>query len=401
MVINTSRYNMGGHTQFSAGKAMKVSRPSLVVQNGKARLVSRIRCGNDLRELWYEVPETYADWFAADRCDGFVVGLLLQAMGRGEDMVVDGPVSSHLWHSLSHFYIPMLKQAFPSLHPIKILPESLTTEPAGGRGVATGFSGGIDSFTAVIQHLVRETCPDHRVTHFLFHNSGGHGHGGPEDDCRLFWKRFERVRPFAAEVGIPMIAVDSNIGRVFPVHYGKVHSALNASVPLVLQQQFRRYYYASGQKYADCRVVPGKAIARLDPLALHLLSTESFTCVSTGCQWSRVEKIRLVSTFEPSYRYLNVCISATPNGANCLDCRKCRRTLLTLDLLGCAHLYGKVFDLERYRSIRARCVCKVLLHHKRPYDAEVIELLTTNSGPLWRAAGAVRAGMKRLAVWRN
>ena len=239
-------------------------------------------------------------------------------MERNENIVTEAPMSSRLWHGLSQFYIPMMTQAFPNLHPIKIIPASLTNEVKPARGVATGFSGGIDSFAAVIQHFARETSEDHRITHFLFHNVGSHGEKDVNGARTLFHQRYERVRPFAQEIGIPTIPVDSNLAYVFPMDYVKTYSAVNPAVLLVLQKNFHRYYYASGYKYADCRVAPVKDIAYLDPLAVHLLSTESLDCVSTGCQMSRVEKTKLVATYEPSFRYLSVCVDPTARGAELL-----------------------------------------------------------------------------------
>ena len=237
--------------------------PRIVQHDDQCRLVVKITCGDGQRELWYSLPTARVDWFSSDRCDGFVVGLLLQAMERNEDIVTKSPMSSRLWHNLTQFYIPMMTQAFPNLHPIKIIPASLTNDVKPARGVATGFSGGIDSFAAVVQHFVREISEDHRVTHFLFHNVGSHAHGSAEGDRRFFRQRYETVLPFAQEVGITTVPVDSNLGHVFPMNYVKTYSAVNPSVLLVLQNKFHRYYYASGYKYADCRVAPVKDIAYL------------------------------------------------------------------------------------------------------------------------------------------
>ena len=275
---------------------MRISGCVLKTDAASARLSAKITCADGQpRELWFSLPAAHADWFATDRCDGFVVGLLLQAMERNENIVTEAPMSSRLWHSLSQFYIPMMTQAFPNLHRIEILPAALTTEVKPAGGVATGFSGGIDSFAAVVRHFAQEKSPEHRVTHFLFHNVGSHGTGNAEADRRLFRQRYATVQPFAKEAGIPAVPVDSNLGHVFPMDYVKTYSAVNPAVLLVLQNKFRRYYYASGYKYADCRIAPVKDIAYLDPMAVHLLSTESLDCVATGGEMSRVEKTAFVA----------------------------------------------------------------------------------------------------------
>lgn len=364
---------------------MHIGSCMLETSTDSARLSAAITCSDGQpRALWYSIPAAYASWFAADRCDGFVVGLLLQAMERNENIVTDAPMSSRLWHSLSQFYIPMMTQAFPNLHRIEIRPAALTTEIKTADGVATGFSGGIDSFAAVVRHFAQEKSPEHRVTHFLFHNVGSHGTGNADASRRLFRQRFESVQPFAKEVGIPTVPVDSNLGYIFPMDYVKTYSAINPAVLLVLQNKFRRYYYASGYKYADCRVAPVKDIAYLDPMALHLLSTESLDCLSTGGEMSRVEKTKLVATYEPSHRYLNVCVDAAFEGRNCSVCFKCRRTMLTLELLGLDQHYRQVFDFEKFAKVRRRYLKEIVLHYPHSFEQEIAETFYGPRSCWWR-----------------
>ena len=172
----------------------------------------------------------------------------------------------------------------------------LARRETSAQGVATGFSGGIDSFAAIIQHFVRETSPAFRVSHLFFHNVGAHGNNVGSRGRRtqtlrtLFRQRLERVRPFARSSGSPLSCVDSNISEVVPIDFLRMHHALNAAVPLVLQNQFQRYFYASTYRHADCGVASCDDIARLDPFAFHLFSTETLDCVSSGCHLSRVEK---------------------------------------------------------------------------------------------------------------
>lgn len=358
--------------------------PLVQITDGEAVLSSKIICDDKPCELWFSLSEKYAHWFAADRSDGFVVALLLQAMERGENIVTDAPMSSRLWHSLTNFYIPMMAGAFANLHSIHIQPASLVEESVGGRAVVTGFSGGVDSFAAVVQHWQREESPSHKVSHFLFHNVGSHSTGNHDAARRLFYQRFETLKPFLIEAGIPFVPVDSNCSEVFPIDFIRMHPALNASIPLILQNHFKRYFYASTYKYADCGVTRSDDIARFDPLAFHLFSTEGLDCVSTGCQLSRVEKTKLVADFEPSYRYLNVCVDPAYEGRNCSVCFKCCRTLLTLELLGKVHLYEKIFDLQRFRSVRSRYIRdSVMTAYRGSFEAEIADLAREVSNEPW------------------
>lgn len=365
---------------------MEIGELRIECSDNLTKIIALLRSGAEDLEVYFTLPSDYTHWFSTDRCDGFVVGLLFQAMARREDIRTELPMSSRLYHSLQEFFIPMMAQAFPDLHPIRILPASLVGYPSPARGVATGFSGGIDSFATVVQHLAREDSPSHKVSHFLFHNAGSHSTGDHEAARRLFWQRFETLKPFTDQVGIPFVAVDSNISEVFPIDFIGMHSALNASIPLILQNQFQRYYYASTYKYADCGVNRTDDIARFDPLAFHLFSTEGLDCVSTGSQMSRVEKTLLVSEYEPSKKFLNVCVDPAFEGKNCSVCFKCCRTLMTLELLGKAEAYRGVFDLEKFRAIKNDYLLRLLRYKRGSFESEIAELYReVGAGPMVRA----------------
>jgi len=369
---------------------MKISLPKMSVANQIARLSAKITCAGEQKELWYSLPAEHASWFLADRCDGFVIGLLLQAMTRKEDIELEGPISSRLHHNLQNFLIPMMAQAFPNFYKINIIPKSLTNERGAGQGVCTGFSGGVDSFATFKQHYVDESSPGYKITHLLFHNAGSHGHSGMDGARKLFKQRHQMILPFAEEVGVPFVMVDSNLSEIFEIDFITMHSALNASIPLILQNQFQRYYYASTYKYADCSVLGIDDIARFDPLAFHLFSTEGLDCVSTGCQMSRVEKTSMVATYEPSYRYLNVCVDPDYEGRNCSVCFKCRRTILTLQLMGKADLYRDIFNFQKFDEIRSAYIRHLFVYKSGSFESEIAELYRNGDHGLLTVAFKLR-----------
>ena len=371
---------------------MIIRQPSVEITRDGCKLVAEMSSCHGTQNVWYSLPGDRAHWFAIDRLDGFVVGLLLQAMTMGEDIETEAPMSSKLYHSLQGFYIPLLASVFPKLRAINLRPAGLVNASAGGQSVATGFSGGIDSFATVAQHLANEASEDHRVSHFLFHNVGSHLDGNHDDARMLFNQRLQVLKPFAEEVNIPFVPVDSNVSEVLPIDFMRMHHSLNASVVLALQGEFRRYFYASTYRYADCTHGAIDDIARYDPVAFHQFSTEGLDCVSTGCQLSRVEKTSLVADYEPSHRFLNVCVDAELEGLNCSTCFKCRRTLLTLELLGKQHLFTNVFNLEQYRSIRAKYIKNSILR-VRPgsFESEICDLAIAVSEEKWADTLRARA----------
>jgi len=352
-----------------------IRQPALSEHDTSARLTSILDIDGTSSDMWYEVPKAYAHWFSTDRADGFVVGFVLQAMRLRKDIVTLAPMSSKLWHSLTQFFIPMMSKAFPHLHVIRIAPASLIEETTLATGVAGGFSGGIDSFAAILDHLVDEQSPTYRISHFLFHNVGSHGETNYQEARTLFHQRYDTLKEYPELVGIPFVPVDSNIHEIVPTEFVKTYITLNASVPLVLQNHFRRYFYASSYKNEDCGVNNTDIVGRFDPFAFHMLSTETLDCISTGGQLSRVEKTRLVADYGMSHRFLNVCVDPSAEGRNCSTCVKCCRTLLTLDVFGLAERYSQVFDLARFRQVRQRYIEDAVLQAANGgFEYEILEL---------------------------
>jgi hypothetical protein len=380
--------------------AITFRQPTLQERDTSVRLSSILEFDGASHEMWYEIPKEYAHWFSTDRSDGFVVGFILQAMQLQRDIITHAPLSSKLWHNLTHFFIPMMAKAFPNLTAIKILPSSLIETTTQAMGVAGGFSGGIDSFAAIVDHFVNEDSASHRISHFLFHNVGSHGDKDYQQARILFRQRYDVLRQYPELVGIPFVPVDTNIHEIVPTEFVKTYIALNASVPLVLQNHFRKYFYASSYKYEDCGVNNTDIVGRFDPLAFHMLSTETLDCISTGGQMSRVEKTKLVAGYEMSRRFLNVCVSPASEGPNCSVCIKCCRTLLSLELLGKEHLYTSVFDLDRFHSVRRKYInISVMKAPPGSFEYEIVELACEVCKEKW--ADKLRARTARQAALEN
>ena len=318
-------------------------------------------------QLWYHVEEEFAD-FLSDWADAPLVALLIPAMERGENIHVDGVVSSRLFNSLPA-YQSLLTKVIPSLHEVQIVPGKVDERATGVHGVATGFSGGIDSFCVLADHFFSDTEP--KLTHLLFNNVGSHGSGSQA--VRIFEKRYARAAGTAVRVGIPIIKVDSNVDAFYagPLNFQQTHTARNASVALLLQDGLSHYLYASGISRHDQFIGPKHDTAYSDSFALPLLSTESLLTQSVGDHYTRVEKTIRVSSVADSYVALDVCTYAEQE-KNCGRCTKCIRTLLTLDVLGILPKYSAVFDLDEHRKIRA----SLFAHALQSQDAFLRDIVT-------------------------
>ena len=327
-------------------------------------------------ECFYSVPLKYADLADLESSNCFLVGMLYPAMRYGEDIHVEGSVSARLLYNLNEYLIPLMAICDPRLKRIRITAGS--TDDRGhpdAKAVGTGFSGGIDSFATIYDHLERPTPDGFRLTHLFFFNVGAHGipkkPGDMETIERQFHARYEKLKPFPDEAGLPFVPVDSNVHKFHTWGHLEIATFATISAVMFLQRGIRRYYLASsGHTYRQIWKFLGEggrpdAIGRMNMMLLPWLSTESLDLVDDGNLYDRSMKTRLIADYAPAMKYLNVCYGHDTLDTNCSVCPKCARTLLTLEILGRLDAFGAVFDIPCYkREVRRRLIAETIVQEK-------------------------------------
>lgn len=335
---------------------MKIGRPEIVLENGEAVYRVSVDSQKGKEVLWYRLNDSFAD-LVSPSCDAALAALLLPAMANGEDVIVEGPISEKLLFNLTRYQV-LLQRIMPDLCQVRIAAEEVSSFPITSRGVATGFSGGIDSFCVLADYHYQCALDGFKITHLLFNNVGSHGRGGEQ----LSRKRYERLLPVAQSLGLPFIMINSNLSSFYDKGLGFINTATarNASVALLLQKGIRRYLYASSNHYRD--LYTGPALDAYDTVILPLLSTECIESFSVGSEYTRVEKTIKVAELPDSYRALDVCVNSRNVGpyVNCSECWKCLRVLATLEIAGLLERYSAVFDLDKYRRKRLVYFAKLL-----------------------------------------
>jgi hypothetical protein len=334
------------------------------------------------KELWFSIPQKYESGLCKTRLDGFLVGMLFPAMQYGENIHLEGCVSKKLLFNVNNYVIPLLMAFSSRSKSIWVTANETSTERFDSYGVGTGFSGGIDSFCTIYDRYELETDPDYKINSFLFLNVGSHGRFNDEVTRRKFEKRYNFLKAFPDEIGLEFIPLDSNLHSFHPWGHQKTHTLTSVSGVLVMQQLFRRYFYASaGMDYEEIitDAMKYKEISvggYCDSILLPLLSTESLEFISDGVQYTRTEKLLNIIDYEPMHRYLNVCVSGDETHENCSICSKCCRTLMTLNSLGKLEEFADLFDIPKYKKeAEFKHICKqVLSQTKDPFAQGNIEL---------------------------
>lgn len=354
---------------------LTIYRPEIIETETGARLQAVFTSNGREETMWYEVEKKYQGYLTVERADAFLVGLFLFAFKNGEDIEVLAPISKRLYYTLNKYLLPLIAE-IRGIKEIKIICDQIVEEVLpSANAVGTGLSCGIDSFSTIYHHLVEDCPDDYKITHFTFFNVGSNGGLGGEKARQLFKKRSDLVRPCANELGKELVTLDSNISEILQLGFYETHTYRNMSACLALQKLFKVYYYSSSYslKYFDLKP---NSCGHYDIFNMSMLSTENISLYSSCPHHTRVEKTRMVSNFEPAYKYLNVCLV---DGENCGGCEKCVRTLFTLEVMGKLNEFSTVFNLKNYYQKRQNYIAKVLANHKsNEYMKEIYEELVKN-----------------------
>lgn len=349
--------------------------PSFKSLGEKVMLFSKYSLDGEPYTLWYKFPKKYRDYLVVERLDAFLVGLLFLGLKTGKDIYVKGHVSHRLYYSINHYLIEILCAANPSYKKIKIIVEELNKRDLNMvNSAGTGLSCGVDSFATYYDHI--EEDGNFEIKYFTFFDVGSHGVFKGKRAGEIFNERLNNSSEFAKKVGKELITVESNLSEVLDLPFQATNTLRNISCVLNLQKLFKNYYFASSYPYKYFKLDPSDT-TYYDIWNLHLLSTESTTFFSSVPGLTRIEKTALISNFQTTYNFLDVCLSPNKDYdfKNCTRCEKCLRTALTLDLLDKLENYNEVFDLNAYGRQKDSYIAKVLYTRKTNIFSEELYAL--------------------------
>jgi hypothetical protein len=319
--------------------------PEISRSDGRVRVHARIETAHPklaaLERLWFEL-DADRGLELSDRADAFVAAMLPIAMACGESLEVRGTTSPRLaWgvRELQRVHFAWWPQA------VKIVDVRYArlAEPAAserGAGVATAFSGGVDSFYSLWSHTgEREPIPEYRLSHALLVN-------GFDLDVDLEETgRFATLRaiyaPLLASLGVALVTPRTNL-RAFRQagvkQRGLVRSFGTALIApaLALQRALGRFYLPAARGYQQFEADGS------NPSTDHLLGTEAFQTIHDGADApSRFAKTAVLASWPEALAQLRVCSNPAWRSVdaergvidNCGACKKCVWTLTSLELV--------------------------------------------------------------------
>lgn len=338
---------------------IKIGQPTLVSTPEEARLETSVIIDNNEFKLWFSVAKEYEQYLCWERSDAYIIAVLNYAMRNGHDIECEAPLSEDLYYNIDKYLVDAIVQYNPTFYRTRINAPISNQELPCANAVGTGISCGVDSLHALASQTNLKFS-GHNITHLTFNNVGSHGEG--EKAQRLFRERLENPKRFAEEYGFKLVISNSNLMDVIEQEHFKTHTYSSMFPVFCLQKLYSVYYYASsGYKYHEFRLSdrPGSSCGSYEMLSLPLFSTKRLRIYSDGEGKTRMDKIKAIVNYPPSYKYLNVCLR---EGDNCGRCEKCIRTLLGIDALGMLDRYSQVFDVEYYKKNKKWYLMKLLRH---------------------------------------
>jgi hypothetical protein len=320
-------------------------------------------------------------------CDGFVIGVYAAAAKRGLDIHVEGQISARLLDALNGPCGELLHTLLPHTRKVRVLAADSRDADWGGRDVYASISADVDSFCTLLSYTRPETLRELRLTGLFYNHVGAHERGAAGSNVYVLRER--RIRALAAQTGLPLITVSSNLDALLGVSFEHSHTLRNVAVSLLFQRACGTFLYSSQVHFRDvsARDVPDMSYA--DPILLPLLRTETTACHAAGSEHTCLDKTRLIAQYALSHTGLDVCESQSPSASiNCSACSKCLRTHLSLELLGVFERYRSVFQLQRYLRARTLYIASVL-QSREPVLRELRERIAQQGFEVPRASSVL------------
>ena len=343
------------------------------------RISALLRLGTTEHELAFRAPGVPLE----PRYEPFLVAALPIAMSAGSSLSVPEPVSPRLLDRLG-----TVQEIFTAwvegMQPIEVEAEAGVHDAAGGRGTASFFSRGVDSFYTVLRNLDEI---DSLVYTFGFDVS--------PDNRRARAPMSRAIGEIAAELQRPVVEVETNLREVSDLYcrWGMYHGAFLASVGLVLAPTFRRMLVPATYSYAS--LISRGSHALLDPM----WSTEAVEFVHEGAA-TRTAKVEELSRSELAMRTLRVCWNEEAE-QNCGQCEKCLRTMAALRIAGTLERCATMPDELPLRALsRVRMRNEVVQTTLKELLMEA-DARRTDRALAWVLRYMVTRGVLYQALWRS
>ena len=299
-------------------------------------------CPRPEQIVYIKTPLSFAKGFEANP-DAFLVGCLLPALHLGEKRIfIEQEICPFLkegvgvaMNILSHWTRLRPKEGRYSPIKIEAKPrekQSILSPPRTGMVM----SGGMDSLAALRLNRLNypKGHPGYVKDSFFLHgfDIGGVVERGMK--YHVFDRAMDAILKITRDAGTQLIPVYTNIRHLcderelwLDSFFGAVLAAMAHTFSTRINLMF------IGSSYDIPNLHPCGSHPLLDPE----YSSYGMRLRHRDYEMSRLEKIKIVSTWDAAFQNFRVCLANVPDRLNCGKCEKCVRTMTELTALGVLH----------------------------------------------------------------
>lgn len=337
------------------------------------------------KELWYEVDSQYENYLYTDRVDPFVVAILPYCMKYSFDIKVNEKtgISTDLYFQLKEILIPTMLNS-KKFSSIKLKSKAILKKLDCGKEIATGISRGVDSFYTLLKTMEGAFKP----TYLTLFNTQAYGEFGGSAAMEMFQQDFAIAEELNKELNdsydatIKLMTVNSNIQEELPIKIYDAGSFRDAGAIIFLKQMIRLYYFSTTISLEAFSI--DRSCREFEPWLFACLSTEIQRIQPIGADKKRLDKVRYISDYPLTYKYLKVCrkpLYCGTEGRRCEEktnctsgCEKCRCTVLELMALGKLSNYSTVFDTEWVEEHKKQLLFEVISHQNETGELDYSDI---------------------------
>jgi hypothetical protein len=271
--------------------------------------------GGKSQRVWFR---TNSD-FVCESFDPFLPVALIPAMRRKWTISIEGPVSTKLLQGVEDVQ-RLMTDWYPDFRKVDLQSQTAAPRISDQTGVASFFSGGVDSFYTLQQHL-------EEINHLIF----VHGFDIPLSHSKDREKAATSARKAADQLGLRLIEVETNLRQFGQPHVSWPYAYFGAglaAVALFLSPLFERVYLPAS--VSRDQLVPMGSHPDLDLK----WSNEQMRLVHDGIDATRFEKVQSIGAWDVARKWLRVCYQLNTEHLNCGRCRKCLWTMMMLRASG-------------------------------------------------------------------
>ncbi|WFL78333.1 hypothetical protein P7228_04520 [Altererythrobacter arenosus] len=339
--------------------------------------------GGRALNFFFVVPHEYRHWLN-ERMDHWLVLGATSAAIFGENYAQDEPVSATLRRNVECL-TRQWAAWYPRAKPVSIEAPTVDDEEGGASLVSRGqgllFTGGVDStFT-----LARRAEETDILIKAIF---------DWDDESHLV----EQLRSEKRNVhGKDVLPIGTNVLRAFPEFADawayRTHGPALGAIAHIVSQGVDRVIFSSSRTYGT--LVPWGSHPLTDPL----LSSRDLKFEHYGAEFTRLEKIMRIAKHPEYISELDVCglePALKGNRVNCSRCKKCLRTMISLDTANVSPNRASTFDWSHY-SLEA--IRRTRLHHPNEYPVfhELLDDAIANGRD--DLADAIRSAIHRSYIY--